>query len=197
MLQKVWSCILYLYSLVNFWQCEPAQKLAVGHVNMQQYYGNWNFIAAAAGNKSALESFMLMDNTLYHLGQDNVPEKMLLLAGIRLVTDVCITKNWTYHFNNEMEELVLEDRPQLKTEVFLAKCSDCIILQETNFGETMYFKRSMLYARTQSLGQEYVDDFREKAKCMGMKEFFVLPWKKEYCDIQSAQQRYKQLSRGT
>ncbi|XP_014351893.1 apolipoprotein M isoform X1 [Latimeria chalumnae] len=185
MFRRVWSYVLYLYGLAvqMIWRCEMPDKVAVGSLDVQQvqqYFGEWYFIAAAADVESTLEIFKPMDNTIFCLQQGDTPERLQLQARIRTDTD-CISQNWSYHVNKDREDLQNEGQPQRRTQVFVAKCADCVILEESEDEGDTFFRRQMLYARSPSIDEEFISGFRQMTKCLGLKEFLILPQTKEYC----------------
>ncbi|XP_066580322.1 apolipoprotein M [Amia ocellicauda] len=181
---EAWSSLLSVYGLI--FQAlqqlcgEPAQ-ISAGSLNTAEYFGTWYFIAAAGEKPSDLQNFTLMDNTIFNLQGEDLPQRLLLRGAIR-VGEHCLQKSWTYLIHTGRDDMELEGRPDRTTNIFQVGCKDCIGLQEiTNGGN-----RIMLYARNATLAAEQVQMFQFKVACMGMNEFLILPQEREYCQFMDA-----------
>ncbi|KAJ8367674.1 hypothetical protein AAFF_G00313740 [Aldrovandia affinis] len=190
MLGKVWSLVLYVYGLFQgLWPCPGPQQLSVNHLASQRYQGTWYFIAAAGRRPSDIQQFTEMDNSVYHL-QEATEDGTILLTGAYSLgheSPRCFTQAWTYHLLPDKEYLDLEGHPDRRTIFWSGEwlnCPDCIMMNELDLGEVEdKLSRIMLYARNSSLSSDIVQDFQSKWTCLGVKDFLILPRRREYCQL--------------
>ncbi|XP_041068303.1 apolipoprotein M-like [Carcharodon carcharias] len=95
----------------------------------------------------------------------------------------CMTRQWTYHINNETQELILEGQPDLKTEIFVKKNNDCILLLETQEKGSETFRRLMLYDRSPTVTKYSRLEFEHRANCMNLSSIFVLEQAQVPCEL--------------
>ncbi|XP_062978442.1 apolipoprotein M [Elgaria multicarinata webbii] len=181
-MEGLWSYLLYLCGvLVNvFSLCESPMKLQANELDRDQYLGRWLFIAAASSSPSSLEKFTTTDSTMFSMTQSNSPERLQLQAAIRLNTGQCFHKSWIYLLKEESPDLGTEGRPHMRTQLFSAKCPDSIIVQETD----QDYHRILLYSRVLHPAEDCVADFKDKASCLEMSEFLLIPRTQGACEFQ-------------
>uniref|UniRef100_A0A8D0H017 Apolipoprotein M n=1 Tax=Sphenodon punctatus TaxID=8508 RepID=A0A8D0H017_SPHPU len=56
----------------------------------------------------------------------------------------CVPRFWLYLLKDGSADLATEGRPHMRTELFLAKCPDTILVQETDTG----YQRILLYGKS-------------------------------------------------
>ncbi|XP_053159573.1 apolipoprotein M isoform X2 [Hemicordylus capensis] len=168
-----WACLLYLYGLlVNALSlCEAPVKLHANELDRDQYLGRWFFIAAASASPSSLETFTTTDNTVFRMTQSDSPERLQLQAAIQLKTGECMPRSWIYLLKVNSTDMATEGRPHMRTELFSSKCPDSIIVQETD----QDYQRILLYSRVLHPAEECIADFKDKAFCLDMDEFLLIP----------------------
>ncbi|KAM6472768.1 apolipoprotein M [Liasis olivaceus] len=181
-MEGLWTCLLYLYGLIMdaVSLCENPVKLNANELNREQYLGRWLFIAAAAASPSSLEPFAHVDSTLFSMNQSESPEKLHLWAAIRLKTGQCVPKSWNYLLQEESADLATEGRPHMRTELFSAKCPNTIIVQETD----QDYQRILFYSRILHPAEGCLADFWNKASCLDMNEFLLIPRTQDACEFQ-------------
>ncbi|KAM3844231.1 apolipoprotein M [Vipera latastei] len=178
----LWTYLLYLYGLFvdAVFPCENLVKLHANELNRDQYLGRWLFIAAAASSSSSLETFAYVDSTLFSMNQSESPERLQLWAAIRLKTGQCIPKSWNYLLKEESADLATEGRPHMRTELFSAKCPNTIVVQETD----QDYQRILFYSRILHPEEHCLADFWNKASCLDMNEFLLIPRTQDACEFQ-------------
>ncbi|XP_078422743.1 apolipoprotein M-like [Cetorhinus maximus] len=182
MFRELWEKLLYLIML--FWQCKYDDKMDAGSLNKTQYSGKWHFLMVAADSDNSLLKFRAMDSSVFLLTPMDDTEMLLLQGQIRLSQSMkCITRQWTYHINNETQELILEGQPDLKTEIFVKKNNDCILLLETQEKGSETFRRLMLYDRSPTATKYSRLEFEHRANCMNLSAIFVLEQAQAPCEI--------------
>nr|XP_060615448.1 apolipoprotein M [Anolis sagrei ordinatus] len=181
-MEGLWYYIFYLYGVFvdAFSLCKDPVKLQASELNRDQYLGRWLFVAAASSSPSSLRTFTSLDSTLFSMTQSNNSEQLQLRAAIRLKTGQCVPKSWVYLLKEGSADLATEGRPHMKTELFSAKCPDSIIVQETD----QDYHRILLYSRVLHPAEECIEDFKDKASCLGMEEFLLIPRTQESCEFQ-------------
>uniref|UniRef100_A0A8C5PEU2 Apolipoprotein M n=1 Tax=Leptobrachium leishanense TaxID=445787 RepID=A0A8C5PEU2_9ANUR len=186
MIVTTWRCILYVYGLLVdlLVVCDINHRLSASSINRtefpSQYMGRWYFLAAAApADSQALETFKPMDNTAFWVQESTENEKLVFRANVRVKDGSCVPRKWIYLLSGDSTELRTEGHPDRVTELFSSKCTQCVILKETENS----ISRLLLYSRSPQLEREFVEDFKEKAFCEGYKETLEIPQKLEYCPL--------------
>ncbi|XP_028656143.1 apolipoprotein M [Erpetoichthys calabaricus] len=185
MYKSAWSFLVYLYGLVVqiIWNCEEPLKISAGSLNRIEYFGTWYFIAAAGKEESHLHTFKHVDNIIFDLQGAESPERLVLRGALQVSGHGCIDKKWIYFIHRHQDGLDLQGRPERKTFLYQSDTKNSIILQEIEETGDHPFNRIMLYARSRNLTSDHVQDFQEKASCMGLKVFLLMPQEEEYCII--------------
>ncbi|XP_067865655.1 apolipoprotein M [Heterodontus francisci] len=186
MYQRLWSWMMYLFGLTlqALWQCEYDEKVAAGSLNKTQYSGTWYFVMMAADSETSLLKFRAMDSAVFLLTPMKAKEKLHLRGEIRLRQSTnCLSRHWLYHISNETQEMILEGRPELKTELFVKDGDDYIMLLETQEKGLETFRRLMLYGRSPTLTNNIRLGFEHRASCLDLMAIFVLEQAQEPCEI--------------
>ncbi|KAJ6653433.1 hypothetical protein lerEdw1_009186 [Lerista edwardsae] len=181
-MEAPWSCLLYFFGVLvdAFSLCEAPVKLNAIELDRDQYLGRWFFIAAASSSASSLETFVTTDNTVFSMTQSSSLERLHLQAAIQLKTGQCVPRSWIYLLKRQSADLATEGRPQMRTELFSSKCQDSIIVQETD----QDYQRILLYSRVLHPAENCVADFKDKAFCLDMDEFLLIPRTQNTCEFQ-------------
>ncbi|XP_061475403.1 apolipoprotein M [Rhineura floridana] len=177
-----WSCLFYLYGVLvdALSLCESPVKLHASELNRDQYLGRWLFIAAASSSPSSLATFTTTDSTVFSMTQSKSPEQLQLQAAIQLKTGQCVPRSWIYLLKDQSADLATEGRPHMKTELFSGKCPNSIIVQETD----QDYQRILLYSRVLHPAEDCIADFKDKAACLDMDEFLLIPRTQGTCGFQ-------------
>ncbi|XP_072115323.1 apolipoprotein M-like [Mobula birostris] len=186
MYQQFWSWLLYLVGLTMqvFWNCDYNDKVTAGSLNKTQYSGKWYFIMIAADSDSSLLKFGAMDSAVFLLTPMKAEGKLLLQGEFRLSkTTNCLFRQWTYYISNQTQEMILEGRPEQRTEIFVKGGDDYIMLLEVQEEGLETFKRLMLYGRSPTLTDGLRLDFEHRAHCMNLTSIFVLKQAQAPCEI--------------
>ncbi|XP_044275667.1 apolipoprotein M [Varanus komodoensis] len=180
----LWSFLLCFYGILVdiFSVCERPVKLHADDLNREQYLGRWLFIAAASSSRASLETFTSTDSTAFSMTQSDRPERLQLQAAIRLKSGHCFHKSWVYLLKEQSPDLFTEGRPLMRTELFSGKCPDCIIVQETD----QDYQRILLYSRVLHPAEDCISDFKNKASCLDMDEFLLIPRTQGACEFQES-----------
>uniref|UniRef100_A0A6J0V8C6 Apolipoprotein M n=1 Tax=Pogona vitticeps TaxID=103695 RepID=A0A6J0V8C6_9SAUR len=184
MMDGPWYYLLYLYGVFvdALSVCDSPVKLHASELNRDQYLGRWFFIAAASSSTSSLAPFTGIDSTLFRMTQSNSHERLQLQAALRLKTGQCIPRSWVYLLKEENADLATEGRSHMRTELFSAKCPDSIIVQETD----QDYQRILLYSRVLHPAEDCIEDFKDKAFCLDMDEFLLIPRTQGACEFQES-----------
>ncbi|XP_067829803.1 apolipoprotein M [Heptranchias perlo] len=186
MYQRLWSWMMYIFGLAMqaLWQCHYDDKVSAGSLNKTQYSGKWHFIMVAADSEASLLRFGAMDSAVFLLTPMEAKEKLLLRGEFRLIqASSCLSRQWTYHISNVTQEMVLEGRPEQKTELFVKDGDNYIILLETQEEGLETFRRLMLYGRSPTLTDDLRLEFVHRASCLDMAAFLVLERAQAPCEI--------------
>lgn len=184
MMDGPWYYLLYLYGVFvdALSVCDSPVKLHASELNRDQYLGRWFFIAAASSSTSSLAPFTGIDSTLFRMTQSNSHERLQLQAALRLKTGQCVPRSWVYLLKEENADLATEGRSHMRTELFSAKCPDSIIVQETD----QDYQRILLYSRVPHPAEDCIEDFKDKAFCLDMDEFLLIPRTQGACEFQES-----------
>ncbi|XP_048472605.1 apolipoprotein M [Rhincodon typus] len=149
-----------------------------------QYSGKWYFIMMAADSDASLIKFRHMDSNVFQLTPVEDQQKLLLRGEIRLSQSMkCLSRQWIYHINNKTQEMILEGRPYLKTEIFVKEGDDYIVLLESQDKGSEHFRRLMLYGRFPTLSDFARLKFEHRANCLNLTAILVLEQAQEPCEI--------------
>ncbi|XP_029308004.1 apolipoprotein M [Cottoperca gobio] len=189
MLDKVSSCLLFLYGLLYqaFVPCLVPELLPANTVDHQQYLGKWYFKATVSPRESDIQKFKDLDNMWISMEQP--ANDTLLVTGHMRRGDDCITQIWTYFIHPERDDVEMEGRPKRRTLLWSGKwanCSECIIFQEvepplkeTDSEDSL--NRYLLYGRQGDVDHEVVKAFLENMSCHNVLASVRLPQEKEFC----------------
>ncbi|XP_032872174.1 apolipoprotein M [Amblyraja radiata] len=186
MYQSIWSWMVYVFGLTMqaLWYCEYNDKVMAGSLNKTQYSGKWYFIMMAADSESSLLKFGAVDSAIFLLTPMQDKGKLLLRGEFRLSDTLnCMPRQWTYHISNKTEEMVLEGRPDQKTEIFVKDGNDYIMLLEIQDEGMEKFKRLMLYGRSPSLTDDMRREVEHRAYCLDLTAHLVLQQAQPPCEI--------------
>uniref|UniRef100_UPI00398F360F apolipoprotein M-like n=1 Tax=Pristiophorus japonicus TaxID=55135 RepID=UPI00398F360F len=186
MYQRLWSWMMYLFGLTMqaLWQCQYDDRVSAGSLNKTQYSGKWYFIMMAADSNTSLLRFGAMDNAVFLLTSMEAKRKLLLRGEFRLSqTMTCLSREWSYHISNETQEMILEGRPEQRTELFVKEGDDYILLLETQEGGLETFRRLMLYGRSPNLTNDLRLQFEHRASCLDLVAILVLEQAQAHCEI--------------
>ncbi|XP_051899508.1 apolipoprotein M-like isoform X1 [Pristis pectinata] len=176
----------------EFTPLPPPRPLEEGGVNSSScaldtslpYSGKWYFIMMAADSDSSLLKFGAMDSAVFLLTPLKAKGKLLLKGEFRLSeTTTCLSRQWTYHISNETQEMILEGRPEQRTEIFVKDGDNYIMLLEIQEEGLETFKRLMLYGRSPTMSLNLRLDFEHRAHCLDLTSILVLKQAQAPCEI--------------
>ncbi|XP_078272424.1 apolipoprotein M-like [Rhinoraja longicauda] len=186
MYQRIWLWMVYLFGLTMqaLWYCDYNDKVTAGNLNKTQYSGKWYFVMMAADSDNSLLKFGAMDSAVFRLTPMQDKGKLLLRGEFRLSDTLhCLSRQWTYHISNKTEDMILEGRPEQKTEIYVKEGDDYIMLLEIQEEGLEKFKRLMLYGRTPGVTDDMRLEFEHRAHCLDLTTLLVLKQAQPPCEI--------------
>ncbi|XP_023658468.1 apolipoprotein M isoform X2 [Paramormyrops kingsleyae] len=185
MITEAWTFLLHVVGLLlhSLTPCTPPEILSMGNIDTKQYLGSWYFIAVAGERDSDVNKFRAVDSTIIVL-QEAANANTLLFNGSIRVGNRCIKEVWPYHIRPGRDDLERDGIPERLSPLWsgrLLNCSECIFLQESE--QQPPLNRVLFYARSASVSTEMIKEFQMKVSCLGMRNVFVLPQEKEYCQL--------------
>ncbi|XP_076833310.1 uncharacterized protein LOC143478227 [Brachyhypopomus gauderio] len=162
--------------------CLPPVPLSTEVLTTDQYLGKWYYVGVASWDKEDIEVFKEVDNSVVNL---KMSAKDILTMVVALGEgDECNIKAWDYKIYPNLDPIMEEgDNYGVIWDGMWINCSSCLILGKYHPSDA--FIRFLLFARTEEVSDEVVENFKEKIGCFSVfNEFLIAPRTKEFCKLE-------------
>ncbi|KAK7159613.1 hypothetical protein R3I94_005834 [Phoxinus phoxinus] len=157
--------------------CLPPAPLSTSLLTTDEYMGSWHFVAATVWDEDDLKSFNGTDSSTLNI-QKGANATLTVTESSR-VGDQCHKKTWTYFTMDPFLYRTDYDTIALVWDGKFINCSSCIIILFVDEGEET---SAMLFARSEKIPDEVIQEFKSKMECVYMEDFVQAPLQKGYCD---------------
>ncbi|KAG1935004.1 apolipoprotein M [Pimephales promelas] len=164
--------------------CLPPAPLSASVFTTDEYMGSWHFVAAAVWDEDDLKSFKTTDSSMLHIQRD--ANDTLTVTESSRVGGQCQKNTWTYFSMPVMDHFLFRtdfDTIALVWDGKFINCSSCIIILFVDEDEET---SAMLFARSEKIPDEVIQEFKSKMECVYMEDFVQAPLQKGYCKLDEA-----------
>ncbi|XP_077078562.1 apolipoprotein M [Siphateles boraxobius] len=165
--------------------CLPPAPLSTSvFTTGDEYMGSWHFVAATVWDEEDLKPFKTTDSSMLHI-QKGANATLTVTESSR-VGDQCQKNTWTYFTVSMMDPFLFRHDYNTIALVWDGKfinCSSCIIILFVDEEEEI---SAMLFARSEKIPVEVIQEFKSKMECVYMEDFVQAPLQKGHCKLDEA-----------
>uniref|UniRef100_A0A4W4GSG9 Apolipoprotein M n=1 Tax=Electrophorus electricus TaxID=8005 RepID=A0A4W4GSG9_ELEEL len=160
------SVLALIYAVAQvLMPCLPPVPLSRDVLATDQYLGKWYYVGVASWKEEDIEAFQAVDSSVVELKSVN---GTLIMTGAMREGDDCITRDWTYRPEPEIDYVMDENVWDGKW----IKCPSCLVFGKLHTDND--YIRFMLFARNEK-STELVERFKEKMGCFQIDKFIIAP----------------------
>ncbi|CAM4568255.1 unnamed protein product [Eretmochelys imbricata] len=197
------ACIVTFLSLAHILSamrlhCELLLPQIPDNTTASKLLGKWFYIAGASQFPFHLLEMVLIDNGYLDVNPTEQEQELLINQHVT-VRDKCFSSNSTYlevSINNAT--LIKYAKNQRTMGKLMNSSSKEIFLIQYQMHKEKNYTGLYLYARNQNMSKTQLEEFRDHAKCLGLREEEIIyaPWqKKELCQMKETRQTIPQARR--
>ncbi|XP_065428782.1 alpha-1-acid glycoprotein 1-like isoform X3 [Chrysemys picta bellii] len=167
-------------------QCELLLPQIPDNTTASKLLGKWFYIAGASQFPFHLLEMVLIDNGYLDVNPTEQEQELFINQHVT-VGDKCLSNNSTYlevSINNAT--LIKYAKNQRTMGKLMKSSSEEIFLIQYQMHKEKNYAGLYLYARNQNMSNTQLEEFRDHAKCLGLREEEIIyaPWqKKELCPM--------------
>ncbi|KAG6933928.1 Orosomucoid 1 [Chelydra serpentina] len=188
-------CIVTFLSLAHLLSamplhCELLLPQIPDNTTASKLLGKWFYIAGASQFPFHLLEMVLIDNGYLDVNPTEQEQELLINQHVT-VGDKCLSSNSTYlevSINNAT--LIKYAKNQRTMGKLMNSNSEEIFLIQYQMHKEKTYKGLYLYARNQNMSKTQLEEFRDRAKCLSLREEEIMyaPWQKELCQMKETKQ---------
>uniref|UniRef100_A0A4W3GYC8 Apolipoprotein M n=1 Tax=Callorhinchus milii TaxID=7868 RepID=A0A4W3GYC8_CALMI len=167
-----WVCVwlLYLFCLgVQGRDCAfDDEMLGVDFFNDAKFHGKWYVVTLAANTQEKVEKLKNMKNVVFNFIKKENQKIAMEMEFTSAESDTPIRKTWNFFIDEATKHLKMEEYPGREFQVFIPKCEGCMIGRDTQKVVNPTFDRIILYTRNPTVGDDVINDFKKRAKCLNL-----------------------------
>ncbi|XP_065428780.1 alpha-1-acid glycoprotein 1-like isoform X1 [Chrysemys picta bellii] len=162
-------------------QCELLLPQIPDNTTASKLLGKWFYIAGASQFPFHLLEMVLIDNGYLDVNPTEQEQELFINQHVT-VGDKCLSNNSTYlevSINNAT--LIKYAKNQRTMGKLMKSSSEEIFLIQYQMHKEKNYAGLYLYARNQNMSNTQLEEFRDHAKCLGLREEEIIyaPWQKE------------------
>ncbi|XP_038230934.1 alpha-1-acid glycoprotein 1-like [Dermochelys coriacea] len=189
--------LAYILSAMHL-HCELLLPQIPDNTTASKLLGKWFYIAGASQFPFHLLEMVLINNGYLDVNPTEQEQELLINQHVT-VGDKCFSSNSTYlevSINNAT--LIKYAKNQRTMGKLMNSSSKEIFLIQYQMHKEKNYTGLYLYARNQNMSKTQLEEFRDHAKCLGLREEEIIyaPWqKKELCQMKETRQTIPQTRR--